>query len=273
MLGELLREGVPRAIGATALKNRFSDYRDIGGEYLNYQFGWAPIVSDLKSVAKAINNSEKILLQLERDSGRNIRRKFAFPYVSVFDQEKGTAPPYGSAYYTHSLLETTTNDKWTTRSFLKKQWFSGCFTFHFGLSDKNRSGLADQAKKARVLLGLDLTPETVWSLTPWSWMADWVSNAGDIFTNMSRFSRDDLAMRYGYMMSQADSINTVRLDGIGVWNGSGYTTGSISTTKTYSTKLRLPATPYGFGLDTGGFSVRQWAILGALGISRGPNAR
>jgi hypothetical protein len=167
-----------------------------------------------------------------------------------------------------------TDTRFTTTRFEKRQWFSGCFTFHFGLSDKNRGGLADQAKKARVLLGLDLTPEVVWNLAPWSWMVDWVTNAGDVFSNMSRFSNDDLAMRYGYVMSNAETYYNRSLQGISVANrvGTKYKT-DVSTSKTFSTKLRLPATPFGFGLDTGGFSVRQWAILGALGISRGPNAR
>jgi len=273
MLGELLREGVPKAIGAATLKNRFSDYRDIGGEYLNYQFGWAPIVSDLKSVAKAISDSEKILRQLERDSGKNVRRRFAFPPTMDVSESKGAAPPYYVYPTVSSLLMKGTDDKRTTYSFVKKQWFSGCFTFHFGLSDKNRGGLADQAKKARVLLGLDLTPEVVWNLAPWSWMADWVTNAGDVFTNMSRFSRDDLAMRYGYVMSHSKSERTITLNRIRTLQGNTFVYSNPSTTHSYETKLRLPATPYGFGLNTAGFSVRQWAILGALGISRGPNAR
>lgn len=274
MLAELFREGVPKAIGATALKNRFSDYRDIGNEYLNYQFGWAPIVSDLKSVAKAISDSDKILRQLERDSGRNVRRKFAFPSESSGAVIPQTSGPYYAVPVLNGNIHQGTFKKTITTSYSKRQWFSGCFTFHFGLSDKQRGGLADQAKKARVLLGLELTPETVWNLTPWSWMADWAFNAGDIFTNMSRFANDDLAMRYGYIMEQVESSQTVLLSDFPVSNAAGIRfPQSASAYRSYSSKLRLPATPYGFGLNTAGFTTRQWAILGALGISRGPNAR
>jgi hypothetical protein len=121
MLGEILREGIPKAVGAAALKNRFSDYRDIGGEYLNYQFGWAPIVSDLKSVASAISNSERILRQLERDSGKNVRRKFAFPPTLTITQEKGAAPPYYATPILSSLLVNGTDTRFTTTRFEKRQ--------------------------------------------------------------------------------------------------------------------------------------------------------
>lgn len=273
MLGELFREGVPRAIGAATLKNRFSDYRDIGGEYLNYQFGWAPIVSDLKSVARAISNSDRILRQLERDSGKNVRRRFAFPIDTNVDHQYVTGGFYDPVPYIFGVRQAA-RSKTTFFNFTKKRWFSGCFTFHFALSDKQRSGLAYQAEKARVLLGLELTPETVWNLTPWSWMADWVTNAGDVFTNMSRFANDDLAMRYGYVMSSVESVSSTTLHNFPVADSSGvYHPMSASVSRRYSSKRRMPATPYGFGLDTGGFTTRQWAILGALGISRGPNAR
>lgn len=269
MLGEIFREGIPRAIGASMLKNRFRDYRDIGGEYLNYQFGWAPIVSDLKKVAHAVTESERILSQLERDSGRNVRRRYKFPPVFNTAQTVGTGRPYpalNSVYYYGDQTLTQLHQ------FEQKRWFSGCFTYHFERSGKSRDKMSDAAKSARVLLGLELTPSTVWNLSPWSWLADWVTNAGDVLSNVSRFSQDGLVMRYGYLMEHTIQTRSLTYSGGGYFTASGYKSPMPTTTGRFvvETKLRVPATPFGFGLDTGGFDPRQWAILGALGISKGP---
>jgi hypothetical protein len=74
-MAELYREGLPSLIGASLLKERASFLRGLGGEYLNVQFGWKPLVADLKAAAKAIIDSDDILKQLARDSGRNVHRR------------------------------------------------------------------------------------------------------------------------------------------------------------------------------------------------------
>jgi hypothetical protein len=38
--------------------------------------------------------------------------------------------------------------------------------------------------------------------------------------------------------------------------------------KTDEIKARIPATPFGFGIDTSSFSLRQNAILAALALAR-----
>lgn len=276
MLAEIFREGIPSAVGASLLKHRFRDYRDIGGEYLNVQFGWKPIVADLKSVSKAIVDSERILNQLERDSGKLVRRKFAFPSVTQSSTVNGGATshwlntsgglPSGMVWNAASSFRHTT--------FTQRRWFSGAFKYHFERPN-SRIPMANAAQKARILLGLDLTPEVVWNLTPWSWMADWVVNAGDVMSNVSRFSRDGLAMQYGYIMEHSSWSSTYTLTNIACspyWGCPDNKRIRVSptTVSTREYKQRYPASPYGFGLTGEDFDPRQWAILGALGISRGP---
>jgi hypothetical protein len=275
MLAELFREGVPAAVGSTLLKNRFRDYRDIGGEYLNYQFGWKPIVSDLKSVSKAIMDSQEILDQLERDSGRYVRRKFAFPSVTQSSTSSGGSVGHPVQSYTPSGMIWNADSWRRDTTFSQRRWFSGAFTYHFEQPTSVGGRMRSAAQKARILYGLDLTPEVVWNLTPWSWMADWVANAGDVMSNVSRFSRDGLAMKYGYIMEQSDWSSTYALTNVlcsPFWGASAAQRIRVDpvTTSTKSYKIRQPASPYGFGLTGEDFDPRQWAILGALGISRGP---
>jgi hypothetical protein len=37
-------------------------------------------------------------------------------------------------------------------------------------------------------------------------------------------------------------------------------------------KRRIKSTPFGFGLSPGSFTARQWSILAALGMTRGPRS-
>lgn len=269
-------------IGATALKRQFRDYRDIGGEYLNYQFGWKPFVNDLRAISEAIATSEKRLAQLKRDSGRLVRRRFEFPtVVSSTETHSYTGrrgyPSCCTHYYRDSpdLMITTHN--------YQRTWFSGAFTFHFELPDRQKERLAYQAQKARVLLGLDLTPSVVWNLSPWSWLADWVSNTGDILHNASAFGRDGLVLHHGYVMQHSAAVRAHTLKGVTArqtgpyairegYNATYHPQGDFTDTFTREVKLRRKATPFGFGLDTGAFTDRQWLILGALGLSKGPRS-
>jgi hypothetical protein len=121
------------------------------------------------------------------------------------------------------------------------------------------------AAQADHLMGIRLTPETVWNLAPWSWAVDWFTNTGDIIHNISAFARDSLVMKYGYIMSHD------HLDGYCVMPGGTNFNGNItggSVTYLRDRKKRFPASPYfGFG-TTGSLSAGQKAILLALGLSR-----
>jgi hypothetical protein len=77
---------------------------------------------------------------------------------------------------------------------------------------------------------------------------------------------DSLVMRWGYIMCHYTCRDTYLAEGVSL---KGNASGPLTQTFITDVKKRVKATPYGFGLDTGSFSERQWAILGALGISRG----
>jgi hypothetical protein len=131
-------------------------------------------------------------------------------------------------------------------------------------------------QEANYLLGTRLTPEVVWNLAPWSWAADWFGNTGDILRNISYLGADGLVMQYGYIMhhEQAQSHMWANTSGWTGFNGLGQITNpylsSLWRTDKSDMKIRRSATPYGFGVDTSSLSTKQWAILAALGISKGP---
>jgi len=128
-------------------------------------------------------------------------------------------------------------------------------------------GAFGELSQARKILGLELTPENIWAITPWSWAVDWFTNAGSVIKNYQAFALDGLVMRYGYIMEHVVTKNTYYHVGpiLNCWGDSDAPTPMCFVTET---KKRRRATPFGFGLTMAGLTTRQKAITAALGISR-----
>lgn len=268
-MAELFREGIPSMIGSAFLKGRMEFFRSLGSEYLNVEFGWKPLVSDLKSAAQAVIESEKILRNLERNSGRDLRRERLLPPERCINQletttvknPSGLAPAWASRPG-HSMWDTTT----------RQQWFSGCYTYQYEPSKMTE--ISRIATQARLLYGLELSPEVVWNLAPWSWLVDWFANVGPVLSNLSAFQQDGLVLKYGYVMETTSrSFRRQTLLGkkspVCIELNHPLVVGDMFQA---TTKERVKATPFGFGLNTAAFTNRQWAILGALGLTRAPRS-
>jgi hypothetical protein len=259
--------------GSGVLESRTRDLRKSGDEYLNYQFGWVPLVSDLRTFAHNVINSNKVVQQYRASRNTKIRRRYHFPSV--------TASASGPTRITTKLQSQASPNSATASGFIHtskttEQWFSGAYRFPPVIGDDLGSKFKRFEQEANYLLGTRLTPEVVWNLAPWSWAADWFGNTGDILRNISYLGADGLVMQYGYIMhhEQAQSHMWANTSGWTGFNGLGQITNpylsSLWRTDKSDMKIRRSATPYGFGVDTSSLSTKQWAILAALGISKGP---
>jgi len=248
-VGEL-REGLPRTPINGTLKRKTKDaLKAPGDEYLNVQFGWLPLVSDLKQFCHAVKHHKAILDGYVKHSDQKIRKRYVFQPVSASTFEDGqiiSSVPNGflRARETATLSERT--------------WFAGAFRYHLPLGNSTMEKFQRYESLANHLLGTRITPSVVWQLTPWSWMADWFSNAGDVASNFSALGTDALAMQYGYIMHESKSILTRwTLD---------Y---PMSLTIEEKNAQRLSANPFGFQVDLQALTDKQIAILAALGLSKG----
>ena len=267
---ELLREGMPKMIGHTAWQQRLRDL-NLGSEYLNVQFGWLPLAADVKDAASVFLNLNDMMEQYERDSGKVVRRGYTFPTIREISTIQTTDPNAGGLWtgdadrpgtgYTVLPGAATFREREITR----KLWFSGAFSYYLPDDFYSRAVWKQKAYLVRELLGLELTPEVLWNLTPWSWAADWVTNIGDNMHNLSAFGNDGLVMRYGYLMEHTIIKDTYTTTGFKI-NGFGST--PLQASLTTEVKKRKRASPFGFGIDSGSFTPRQYAIIAALGISR-----
>lgn len=270
-IAELVREGIPRALGANLWESRAKDFRRYGDEYLNYQFGWLPLVNDIKDTASAISNASKLMKQYERDSGRLVRRGYDFPLI----RETETIPARNEVFMANNVLKgdwyangsASRCRGFREREITRKIWFRGGFTYYLPSDYDSRSKLDRASLFATDILGLEITPETIWNLTPWSWAVDWGTNIGDVMANISDFAADGLVLRYGYLMENTIIKDTYTVTGADLV---GYGPTTIRTTFVTEVKKRRRATPFGFGFDMTKLNSRQIAILAALGISRVP---
>lgn len=270
-IGELYRDGVPLVPGSTTVNH--ADYGHLGNpgdEYLNIEFGIVPLVSDLRKLNGALLNADRILKQYYRDSGRLVRRRYSFPVERTLKSRTVTnnVLPQGGTGADNSYLWLNTGQLETTVTEVTFRWFSGAFTYYAGRPEKALAGIASQLRGYNHLLGLAPDESAFYNLTPYSWLADWKTNMGDIMLNLSMYQNDGLVMRWGYVMEHKQLITEYHCTGARAkfyGGGSGLITASQRFVQ--ETKRRRPATPFGFGVDGSSLNGRQLAILAALGFT------
>jgi len=265
-VGELFKEGLPKLIGIQTWKERTRKAKDktAANEYLNVQFGWLPLLHDVRSIGHAVVKADTVLSQYERDSGGTVRRKYHFPTVKTRTETvmATNAQPYGPNS-TDCFLPPY-GDLIRVRETTQERWFSGAFTYHLQTGNDYRSSMIRGAQQAKKLFGITITPTVLWNLAPWSWATDWFLNTGDVISNLTDWATDGLVMRYGYMMEHTIVKDTYTLTKSGLYSGQSVPPLVMVT----ETKIRRRANPFGFGLTWGGLSPRQQSIAVALGLTR-----
>lgn len=251
-VGETLSDGLPKMVGYQTWKDTTFRAKQAGGEYLNYQFGWVPFVSDIRDFAYAVKHSHEIVSNLSEHANQKIRRSLKL----TDDITQQTA-------VTDSFIKTPENwsigsaKHYSTASLREKMWFSGCFRYYLPMDNSLGSRMKRYKAYAHKLLGVDLTPEVVWNIAPWSWALDWKGDIGTLMHNASALGHNGLVLQYGYVMHSKEA--SLDIDA-GRW---GYRSTLVSR------KRRVAANPYGFGVSSAGLSAQQTAVLAALGLTRG----
>ena len=265
-LGELHKDGLPSVVGSRTWKRRTATAKDAGDEFLNYEFGWLPLVNDVKKFTKAVSHADAVLKQYERDAGKVVRRHYSFPEQTTTSEQVLETVAGAQAPVVFNVLATGPFGQVTRRvETYRRQWFSGAFTYALPSGYDSRNAMDRYALMADVVFGASLSPDILWELAPWSWAVDWFSNTGDVVSNISDWATHGLVMRYGYMMEHTIVKHTYSLSKSGLLNNS-ITVPPI--TLVTETKIRRRANPFGFGLTWNGLSPLQVAIAGAIGLTR-----
>lgn len=241
--------------------------RNSGKEYLNAVFGWKPFVKDVYDATTATLTSKEHVAQFVRDSGQPVRRKRKLGKTVT-----NTTSTYVETYPSSPVVEglsrqnngtLTVNTRTTTSA-----WFSACYIYYVapvGAKWYSPSSIKRGRQIANKLYGTEITPGLLWDLAPWSWMADYFGNIGDIVHNLSSFSSDNLVAQYAYLMTSSKAVKAFNKTGVRL--GSGKLEPPSSIVLVVEEKRRYVGNPYSFG-SSGDLTPKQAAILVALGLSR-----
>lgn len=240
--------------------------KTLGQEHLNVVFGWLPLASDTQKLLATFNKLPEIWAQYERDAGRRVRRHYSFPTertTSVTNMGAPVGPAQSTYSYASKGSYTYTEEKTVD------VWFDGAFRYYLP-DKKDDSPLAELyrfAAYANKCYGLAPTPDNIWNVIPWTWLLDWGSNLGSVVSNLSSTLTNGLVLEYGYVCQRTRIVRRYAAD-LTFRGPSGPFPVSKELCWNVQVLSRVPATPYGFGLDWGAFSAQQLAILASIGINR-----
>lgn len=277
-LGEL-REGLP-SLFLTGMYQQAKKFKGAGSEYLNVEFGWKPFLNDLwNAIRVLINYTDSVSV---KNGARVHRRYAAMPSMSSSSisgiAEIQTRFPRKSSLIFGSYDTMTNASMGFNASFNAQKtrtvnrWFEGEFTSFLSLGF-DPSNYFDRVKE---MSNIELTPAVLWELAPWSWLVDWYLRIGDSIAANEIGANDKLIMHYGYAMEHVVDTTMISWNFLQVTNPTVFNrfnplppTVGVNWSRSES-KRRLRANPFGFQASTPGqLSASQFAILGALGLSKG----
>lgn len=241
---------------------QLTNLRGISNLYLAYQFGWVPILNDLRKAFTTYRDCAKIMKRLLQKNGHYERRGGTVTEGGDGYEIPDTlwvAPGLVSSFYPPPYTVSKTPAQ-VSREF--KIWFEAAIMYLIpNLGDKYTD-----ANVLRKLFGLTVSPAVVYELIPWSWCVDWFTNLGDCLQNLDSTADVSHAAYAFVMRSQTVSIHgtahqTFITDG-------GSTDVTVPFNRTWGKRERAIASPFSPGLTDELLTLRQLTILGALGVQR-----
>lgn len=240
---------------------------DTGAAYLSWHFGWKPFVQDVIKVVHGVRNFDTKMAKIRKENGQWIHRRGTLRNTTTRSTSGSGACiyPRSTAYFPSTVMSYDT----TTTEYVG---FSGCFRYYVpGLEDRTYLGRARTYIRA---FGLNLTPKLVWNLVPWTWMANWFSNVGQVVGNYSDINEHQLVAKYAYITRRSKTRCLAKCTFQTKFRSTYKpTTYDVATNygEAYTdseTYTRVGASPFGFSVGWDGLNSFQLSILAALGVTR-----
>jgi hypothetical protein len=258
----------------------FKDPKRVSEDFLNYQFGWKPFVSDIQKMLNAYDRSEEFMLQRIKHNDRWLKRTADLGTEdtrTVYSTQANAASyqPYGENWNQMMRASLSGTGFSGARSvttvyvnMLKHTWASGLFKYYRPEFDTSLADYASGLNALRrnlTLYGANINPSVLYKITPWTWLADWFSNVGSNIDNFNAQLNDGVASKYFYIMCHTSEVHEQETV-FNFWDGAK----TVKWFRSVETKQRVDGSPYGLGWSSNDLTARQFAILAALGISRKP---
>lgn len=259
--------------------NRKSEHQRTGNRHLEVQFGWLPLLGDIRNFVEAFEKRHKRFDKMLRDEGKPLHRRTEFAgkydkhttsYTTATRNSTFVGNLVGQVYptavtqcYVSEVGDLTSTTRMTHK---EKWWAEGQFRYLLPPGPKTD---AWKAKMVRRIMGGYISPSTVYNLIPWTWLVDYFTDVGQMMEAISPGIADRLICDYAYVMATFEG--ETKYSDMSPWlagKTGGVNMVEPSITKTFTIKMRYPASPFGFGLKMSDLNPTQVGILGALGLSK-----
>jgi hypothetical protein len=283
IVGEL-REGLPALIPAfltlgskqafkSTLKRQTRRAADAGSDYLNVQFGWIPLLSDVRKIATALAVATAAITGDNASTHRRRHKPEKDETIS------GTSSSL--AFYLRHASPITgggTSDSFTSMSSLvsSSNWFvqrheiDYYFEAEFIRLPEGQKDYSSYLTRLDELMRWDITPMDLWQLAPWSWLVDWFFDIGGQLDAWNSATSNRILSLYAYGMRDERLTTTSIVSNITPLSGVTYTGPTTCFTQIVTRRRqRIKANPFGYTLNPlSSLSAGQMAILGALGLTK-----
>jgi len=249
------------------LKQRFhaKGLHEIGDYYLAEKFGWEALLKDVRAFCETHIYAQRALQQLLRDEGRPVKRRITLnDSTAVNWEDSGTSNFLYPSFVTYFYSRPST---WrNTLSRTDRTWASA--RFRYWLPGGPRDVEWSDMMKARIF-GFKPTPSQVYKAIPWSWLAEWFTNVGDMIDNLETSIVDRLAADYFYVMRTIEDKYSFTANA-SYWRAETMelVPATASGIRLRGVKTRLHGDPFGYGTPEASLNGTKLSILGSLGLSR-----
>jgi len=287
-IGEL-REGLPALIPVLiqtgpklafrdTLKKQAKRAKDAGSDYLNVQFGWIPLLNDVRKIATALAvattavTGQSISTHRRRE-GRvrdiAVSGNFALPNC-VVSAELSAAQWGISSTWRGGGPYGVFGSIWQSQ----KHTIDYSFEAEFLRLPEGSKDYSVYTDKLSELMRWDLRPSDLWQLAPWSWLVDWFTDIGGQLESWESATSNRILSLYAYGMRDERKLSTSVASVSSGGNYTPYFTTYFGPSSVFQQieirrRQRIKANPFGYVLNPlSQLTAGQLAILGALGLTK-----
>jgi hypothetical protein len=263
------------------LNKKYTLRKILGGSsdaYLQKEFNVMPLLSDIAGFRRALANTSKQVRNLLALEGRQLTRHYYVGLESVYPNKALT--PSATYHYpmakvsSSALVEpggglvnklTGVSKPYRTVMYDKAQ-FHGEIQYTYYLTQFQREnakilGLMDA-------LGVNLNPSIIWNAIPWSFVVDWVTNIGRWLDQFKVGNLEPITVIHRYLWSTAVNRTTTIDCEVNLLVPT-LPKPLVRTSVCREESYRRDLYPIGLThITTSGFSLKEFTLAGALGLSR-----
>ena len=148
-----------------------SPHKEAAAATLAYQFGWAPLISDLVKLTKFSELAAKRQRELQKaNTKKGVLRRMNF----YDDQETIETASFLASSLSGTLIYASKTERRTRKGWGTVRWVVRNSQMIGRLPSHN------EAFRSALGLNRGMIPITVWKALPWSWMVDWFADVSNV---------------------------------------------------------------------------------------------